>query len=93
MTPDKIHDYEYELRNATERLDRDVLVRAADRKLIQAFLRHIKAQDVSTGRLAKYTNMLHTASTLIRVPWSQSRFTLGWRRTWSRRPSWGRTSS
>ncbi|MDG6972102.1 MAG: hypothetical protein JRM74_05395 [Nitrososphaerota archaeon] len=52
----------------TETLDRDVLVRAADRKLIQAFLRHIKAQDVSTGRLAKYTNMLHTASTLIRVP-------------------------
>ncbi len=31
MTPDRIHDYEYEPSNATERLDRDPLVRAADR--------------------------------------------------------------
>jgi integrase/recombinase XerD len=73
VTPDQIHDYEYELKNAVERLGRDPHLRPADQKLIEAFLKHIKAQDVSTGRLAKYVNTLHTASAMMRVPWRRAR--------------------
>jgi integrase/recombinase XerD len=73
MTPDLIHDYEYNLRNALARLGTDTRLRAPDRKLILAFLNHLKAQDVSTGRLAKYVNMLHTASVTLRVPWQRAK--------------------
>jgi len=73
MTPDRIHDYDYELRNAVARLNGDPRLRAPDRKLILAFLEHIKAQNVSTGRLAKYVNMLRTASLMLRVPWRRAK--------------------
>jgi len=73
MTTDLIHDYEYNLRNAPARLGTDTRLRAPDRKPILAFLNHLKAQNVSTGRLAKYVNMLHTASVTLRVPWQRAR--------------------
>lgn len=69
VTPDLVHDYEYNLRNALSRLNNDPLLRAEDRKLVLAFLAHIKAQGVSTGRQAKYANMLRTASRMLRLPW------------------------
>jgi hypothetical protein len=66
MTPDRIH--EYELRNAVERLNNDPRMMAQDRKPILSFLVYIKAARVSTGRQAKYVNMLRTASLMLRVP-------------------------
>ncbi|MDG6974188.1 MAG: hypothetical protein JRM95_05095, partial [Nitrososphaerota archaeon] len=73
MQGDDIHDYEYEVKNALARLGTDPRLREADRKLILAFHKHIKAQDVSLGRQAKYLNQLHTASTLMRVPWRRAK--------------------
>jgi len=73
MTPDLMHDYEYNLRNALARLGTDARLRAPDRKLILAFLNHLKAQNVSTCRLAKYVNMLHTAYVTLRVPWQRAK--------------------
>ena len=75
MQGDDIHDYEYEVKNALARLGTDPRLREADRKLILAFHKHIKAQDVSLGRQAKYLNQLHTASTLMRVPWRRAKRT------------------
>ncbi|MDG6991467.1 MAG: hypothetical protein JRM99_08650 [Nitrososphaerota archaeon] len=65
MTPDLIHDYEYNLRNALARVNSDPTLRDEDRRLL-AFLEHIKALLVSTGR--KYADMLRTAWHMLRVP-------------------------
>lgn len=54
MVSDRLYDYEFALRNTEKLLNQDPKIREADRKLIQAFMRHIKAQGVSVGRLAKY---------------------------------------
>ncbi|MDG7013925.1 MAG: hypothetical protein JRN11_00790 [Nitrososphaerota archaeon] len=43
MTPDGIHDYPYQLRNAERKLERDLRVRSQDKKLIQAFIKQVKA--------------------------------------------------
>lgn len=43
MTPDETHDFPYQLRNAQDRLNMDARVRAQDRRLIQAFLKHLQA--------------------------------------------------
>ncbi len=66
MTPDLIHDYEYNLRNALARVNSDPTLRDEDRRLL-AFLEHVRALRVSTGR--KYADMLRTASHMLRVPW------------------------
>ncbi len=73
MTPDLIHDYEYNLRNALSRVNSDPTLRDEDRRLLLAFLEHIKALRVSTGRQAKYANMLRTASRMLRVPWRRAK--------------------
>ena len=73
MTPDEIHDFPYALKNALSRLDRDFKVRAPDRKLILAFLKHIQANQVSIGRQAKYVDTLHIAAVHIRVPFRRAR--------------------
>ncbi len=36
MTPDQIHDYEYQLRNAIQRLDEDEAIRPQDKRLISS---------------------------------------------------------
>jgi hypothetical protein len=68
MIPDEIYDYPYNLRIAEKRLAEDLKVRADDRRLIQAFMKHVAAQGVSTGRQAKYVNILTRCAQLIRVP-------------------------
>ncbi len=73
MTPDLIHDYEYNLKNALSRVNNDPTLRDEDRRLLLAFLEHIKALRVSTGRQAKYANMLRTASHMLRVPWRRAK--------------------
>ena len=73
MTPDLIHDYEYNLRNALSRVNSDPTLRDEDRRLLLAFLEHIKALRVSTGRQAKYANMIRTASHMLRVPWRRAK--------------------
>ncbi len=73
MTPDDIHDYPYQLRNAESRLGRDAKVRPQDRKLIQAFMRQVKAQGVSVGRQAKYVNTLTTVAHHMRVPFRRAK--------------------
>jgi len=54
MTPDEVYDYAYDLRTAEKRLAEAPDVRAEERKLIQAFMKHIRPQGVSTGRQAKW---------------------------------------
>ena len=73
MTPDEIHDYEYNLKNALARAKDDPALKAQDRKLLLAFMVHIKALGVSIGRQAKYANMLMAATHLLRVPWRSAK--------------------
>ena len=73
MTPDEIHDYAYEVRNAERRLERDLTIRLQDKKLIQAFMKQIKAQGVSLGRQAKYVNTLLAVSHHMRVPYRRAK--------------------
>jgi hypothetical protein len=73
MVSDRLYDYEFALRNTEKLLNQDPKVREADRKLIQAFMRHIKAQGVSVGRLAKYLNHLRRCAQLIPVPFSRAK--------------------
>ncbi len=73
MTPDEIHDYGYQLRNAEKRLARDTEIRASDKKLIEAFMKQVKAQGVSLGRQAKYVNMLIAVSHHMRVPFRSAK--------------------
>jgi integrase/recombinase XerD len=73
MTPDEIHDYGYQLRNAEKRLAQDPTVRVSDRKLIQAFMKQVKAQGVSLGRQAKYVNMLLAVSHHMKVPFRSAK--------------------
>lgn len=47
--------------------------RAADKKLILSFLRHIKAKELSIGRQAKYAFMLKRCALLMRVPFRKAR--------------------
>ena len=73
MTPDRIHDYEYNLRNAVKRLNNDPRIRAQDRRIMLAFMDYIKALGVSIGRQAKYANMFQAASLMIHVPWRNAK--------------------
>ncbi|MDV3278758.1 MAG: site-specific integrase [Nitrososphaerales archaeon] len=73
MTPDDIHDYLYQLRNAESRLERDSRVRPQDKKLIRAFMKQVKAQGVSLGRQAKYVNTLMTVSHHMRVTYRRAK--------------------
>ena len=73
MVPDEIYDYAYDLKTAQKRLETDPNSRAQDRKLIQAFMRHVTAQGISTGRQAKYINILLRCAQLIRVPFRRAK--------------------
>jgi integrase/recombinase XerD len=73
MVADRLYDYEFALRNSEKLLNQDPKIREADRKLVQAFMRHIKAQGVSIGRQAKYVNHLRRSAQLIPVPFSKAK--------------------
>jgi integrase/recombinase XerD len=70
---DRLYHYPQRLKNAEERLARDKIIRAVDRRLIQAFLKHIRAKNISVGRQAKYCNLLIRCAQLIRVPFRRAR--------------------
>ena len=73
MTPDEIYDYVFSLKNAVKRLEEDPKVRPEDRKLILAFLKHIKAKGVSVGRQAKYVYTLRRTAQLMPVPFRRAK--------------------
>lgn len=73
MTGDRLYDYEYNLRNSEKLLKEDQKVRAEDKRLIFSFMSHIKAQQVSIGRQAKYINLLRRCAQLIRVPFRKAK--------------------
>jgi hypothetical protein len=51
----EVYDYEWRLASAERRLDESGSICNEDKETIRRFVLHLKAQDVSTGRLAKYT--------------------------------------
>ncbi len=55
-----VFDFEYSLRNAYSVLERTERIRDEDKELVRAFVSQLKAQGVSTGRLAKYLYHLKT---------------------------------
>ena len=57
----EVYDYEWRLANAEKRLNQSESVCNQDKETIRRFIQHLKAQDVSTGRLAKYTYHLKNA--------------------------------
>ncbi len=73
MSPDDLYDYGLRLKGAERLIVEDEQVRDGDRKLIQAFLRHIKAKNVSVGRQAKYAFMLRRCAQLVRVPFRKAK--------------------
>jgi transcriptional regulator with PAS, ATPase and Fis domain len=72
MTPDDLYDYQYEVRNSEKLLEQDPAVSEQDRKLIQAFMKHVKAQGISLGRQAKYINLLRRVAQLSGVPFTKA---------------------
>ncbi len=57
----EVYDYEGHLSNAEKRLDESESVCNEDKETIRRFVQHLRAQGVSTGRLAKYTYHLKNA--------------------------------
>jgi integrase/recombinase XerD len=57
----EVYDYEGHLANAEKRLNESQSICDEDKETIRRFVQHLKAQDVSTGRLAKYTYHLKNA--------------------------------
>jgi integrase/recombinase XerD len=57
----EVYDYEGHLANAEKRLDESESVCDEDKETIRRFIQHLRAQGVSTGRLAKYTYHLKNA--------------------------------
>ncbi len=58
---EEVYDYESRLANAQKRLDESARICNEDKEVIRRFVQHLKAQGVSTGRLAKYTYHLKNA--------------------------------
>jgi integrase/recombinase XerD len=73
MSPDDLYDYGTRLKNAETLIENDPKIRSDDRKLIQAFLKHIKAKNVSVGRQAKYAFMLMRCAQLTPVPFRRAK--------------------
>ena len=67
----EVYDYEWRLANTEKRLDESESICNEDKETIRRFVRHLKAQDVSTGRLAKYT--YHLKNTIERLGKSTER--------------------
>ncbi|MDV3244074.1 MAG: hypothetical protein LYZ66_02715 [Nitrososphaerales archaeon] len=57
----EVYNYEYSLANAEKRLNESELISNEDKEIIRKFVQHLKAQGVSTGRLAKYSYHLKTS--------------------------------
>jgi integrase/recombinase XerD len=73
MTSDDLYGYGKRLKEVERLIEADEAVRDGDRKLIQSFLRHIKAKNVSVGRQAKYAHMLRRCAQLVSVPFRDAR--------------------
>jgi integrase len=73
MDSTDLYDYASRLKIAERLIDEDKKIRNADRKLIVAFLRHIKAKGVSVGRQAKYAFMLRRCAQLARVSFRRAK--------------------
>jgi hypothetical protein len=58
---EEVYDYQWRLINAHKRLAESKSIADEDRETISRFVQHLKAQGVSTGRLAKYTYHLKNA--------------------------------
>jgi hypothetical protein len=57
----EVYDYEWRLANAEKRLAESGSICNEDKETIRRFVRRLKAQDVSTSRLAKYAYHLKNA--------------------------------
>ena len=69
----RLYDYEFALKDLEKLLKHDPKVRDEDRRLIRAFERHVRAQGVSTGRLAKLVNHLRRCAQLVPVPFAEAK--------------------
>ncbi|MDG6926680.1 MAG: tyrosine-type recombinase/integrase [Nitrososphaerota archaeon] len=58
---EEVYDYEWRLSNAEKRLSESQIISSEDKETVRRFVQHLKAQGVSTGRLAKYTYHLKNA--------------------------------
>jgi integrase len=73
MTSEDLYGYGQRLMQVERLIEADEKIREGDRKLIQAFLKHIRAKNVSVGRQAKYAHMLRRCAQLIGVPFREAR--------------------
>jgi integrase len=73
IVPDLVYDYEFAFRNTEKLLRQDPQILEADRKLIWAFIRQVRAQGVSAGRQAKLLNHLRRIAQLIPVAFSKAK--------------------
>jgi integrase len=69
----RLYDYEFALKDLEKLLKHDPKVRDEDRRLIRAFERHVRAQGVSTGRLAKLVNHIRRCAQLMPVPFAEAK--------------------
>ncbi|MDG6971020.1 MAG: tyrosine-type recombinase/integrase [Nitrososphaerota archaeon] len=70
---DDLYGYAARLKLGEKLIAEDPQIRAADKKLILSFLRHIKAKELSIGRQAKYAFMLKRCAQLMRVPFRRAK--------------------
>ena len=70
---DDLYGYAVRLKLGEKLIASDPKIRAADKRLILSFLRHIKAKEISLGRQAKYAFMLKRCAQLIRVPFRKAK--------------------
>jgi integrase len=70
---DDLYGYAVRLKLGEKLIASDPKIRAADKKLILSFLRHIKAKEISLGRQAKYAFMLKRCAQLILVPFRKAK--------------------
>ena len=70
---DDLYGYAVRLKLGEKLIASDLKIRAADKKLILSFLRHIKAKEISLGRQAKYAFMLKRCAQLIRVAFRKAK--------------------
>ena len=70
---DDLYGFAVRLKLGEKLIAADPKIRAADKKLIISFLRHIKAKEISLGRQAKYAFMLKRCAQLTRVPFRSAK--------------------
>ena len=71
---DDLYGFAVRLKLGEKLIAGDPKIRAADKKLILSFLRHIKAKEISLGRHAKYAFMLKRCAQLFRVQFRKAKW-------------------